>query len=433
MSTRHMDEDICLEYLTGELAEEAKASFDGHLGNCAACRLRVEQYRQILREGLPSIADELVDDVSLDPSSWSMEEGEKRLYLAVENEDAVLVSGERRSALGVYGAAWLETLRQWMGSKILVPRVLPAVVIAASVVGAFVLADSIYRLGVKHGKDQTHVAQAPPRDDGSLRAQFESLMREKESIQSGLTMRGSLIAQLRTQIEQQRKQNELLAEKLAAANQQGQEQTRQISSQRDEFTRRLEDQQAVLAAMQKKLDTIQQTGSADAIRVVSLENRIQQMSQLLRDKDATIDERDRMLASDRDIRELMGARDLYMAEVYEVGGNGKKKKPYGRVFLTKGKSLIFYGYDLDQQPGLKNASTFQAWGMRGPDRSSALNLGIMYIDNSANKRWFLRCDDPKALEEINAVFVTVEPDGQSREPRGKQVLFAYLKEEPNHP
>jgi hypothetical protein len=57
----------------------------------------------------------------------------------------------------------------------------------------------------------------------------------------------------------------------------------------------------------------------------------------------------------------------------------------------------------------------------------------MYVDNSANKRWVLRFDDPNVLKEINAVFVTVEPDGQSRFPRGKQVLFAYLKEEPNHP
>jgi hypothetical protein len=203
--------------------------------------------------------------------------------------------------------------------------------------------------------------------------------------------------------------------------------------QRDGVASKLEEQQAVLSETKKKLETLEQAGTNDGLRMASLENRIQQITQLLKDKDATIDEQQRLLASDRDIRELMGARDLYMAEVYEVGGNGKKKKPYGRVFLTKGKSLIFYGYDLDQQPGLKNASTFQAWGMRGPDRSSALNLGIMYIDNSANKRWFLRCDDPKTLEAINAVFVTVEPDGHSRAPRGKEVLFAYLKEEPNHP
>jgi len=46
---------------------------------------------------------------------------------------------------------------------------------------------------------------------------------------------------------------------------------------------------------------------------------------------------------------------------------------------TKGKSLVFYAYDLDQQAGAKNA-TFEAWGRRGPDRQQALSLGTFYKD-----------------------------------------------------
>jgi hypothetical protein len=62
----------------------------------------------------------------------------------------------------------------------------------------------------------------------------------------------------------------------------------------------------------------------------------------------------------------MGARDLYIAEVHDVSRTGTDKT-YGRVFYAKGKSLIFYVYDLDAQPGLRNAGSFQAWGRRGPD------------------------------------------------------------------
>ena len=47
------------------------------------------------------------------------------------------------------------------------------------------------------------------------------------------------------------------------------------------------------------------------------------------------DERqDELLSHDRDIRELMGARDLYIAEVYDIAGSGATQKPYGRVFYT---------------------------------------------------------------------------------------------------
>jgi hypothetical protein len=129
----------------------------------------------------------------------------------------------------------------------------------------------------------------------------------------------------------------------------------------------------------------------------------------------------------------MGARDLYIAEVYDVARTGETQKPYGRVFYTRGKSLIFYAYDLDQQTEAKKVNTFQAWGRRGPDRQQALNLGIFYQDDGARKRWILKCDDPKTLAQIDGVFVTVEPNGGSHRPSGKSLLFAYLKIDPNHP
>ena len=129
----------------------------------------------------------------------------------------------------------------------------------------------------------------------------------------------------------------------------------------------------------------------------------------------------------------MGARDLYIAEVHDVARDGHTQKPYGRVFYTKGKSLIFYAYDLDHQTELKQASTFQAWGRRGPDREQAINLGVFFEDSASKKRWILKCEDPKTLAQIDAVFVTVEPNGGSHKPSGKSLLFAYLKVDPNHP
>jgi len=62
-----------------------------------------------------------------------------------------------------------------------------------------------------------------------------------------------------------------------------------------------------------------------------------------------------------------------------------------------------------------------------------LNLGIFYQDSVSKKRWVLRFDDPRALDQINAVFVTVEPRGGSHKPSGRPLLFASLKIEPNHP
>lgn len=159
--------------------------------------------------------------------------------------------------------------------------------------------------------------------------------------------------------------------------------------------------------------------------------QIDSLSEQLRDGTATIDRQEQLLAHDRDIRELMGARKLLISEIYDVGQEGETQKPFGRIFYTKEKSLVFYAFDLDQQPGVKDASTFQAWGKRG--EGGALNLGIFYKDSTTNKRWVLKFDNPKALSEINAVFVTVEPRGGSQKPTGKPLLVASLRVDANHP
>jgi hypothetical protein len=163
-------------------------------------------------------------------------------------------------------------------------------------------------------------------------------------------------------------------------------------------------------------------------------------TQLVRDRELELEQRENQVAKDqdllehdRDIRELIGARDLYIAEIHDVSGNGETNKTYGRIFYTRGKRLVFYAYDLDAQHGVQEASTFQAWGRRGPNKQQALNLGVFYEDNANKKRWVLRADNPKSLEDIDAVFVTIEPNGGSQHPSGKQLLFAYLRINPNYP
>ena len=59
---------------------------------------------------------------------------------------------------------------------------------------------------------------------------------------------------------------------------------------------------------------------------------------------------------------MMGARQLYIADVFDVDREGQTRQPFGRVFYTKGKSLVFYAFDLDRRSGDHNAKAFQAWG-----------------------------------------------------------------------
>ncbi len=431
MSSQHLSYDLCLDYVTGELSVDERQSFEGHLGECSQCRQSVKEYRTILRSGVPLVADDAVDDLTLDSVPWSIEEGEKRLYAGIETQAGT--RGPFEHAMDGTGPLPRKTSGVRLASFLIPSDLRVHFAAVAALILALALGISIYRIGLKRGREQSHAVAQSKSDAASWRAQLESLGHQRDQLDSSLRDRELVISGLRGQLKEQQKQNEALQTALQSAGEETREQAEKVSAERNTLANRVADEQALLAVTEKKLDALEQAKTSDALRVTSLENQIHLMSQLLKDKDATIDEQQRFLASDRDIRNLMGARDLYIAEVYDVGGNGKRRKPYGRVFYTKGKSLIFYAYDLDQQPGVKEASTFQAWGLRGPDRNAALNLGVMYVDNSTNKRWVLRFDDPEALQKVNAVFVTVEPNGGSPAPRGKQVLFAYLGEEPNHP
>jgi hypothetical protein len=195
----------------------------------------------------------------------------------------------------------------------------------------------------------------------------------------------------------------------------------------------LESAQADAQSLRAELTALETKSAQETIRAGQLEAKVNDLTQALQARESEVDQQRQLLAHDRDIRDLMGARDLYIAEVYDVERSGEMRKPYGRLFYTKEKSLVFYAYDLDQQAGLRDASTFQAWGRRGPDRERALNLGIFFQDNAAKKRWVLKFNDPKTLSQIDAVFVTLEPNGGSSKPSSKPLLFAYLRIEPNHP
>jgi len=270
----------------------------------------------------------------------------------------------------------------------------------------------------------------------ALEQQMSDVGHERVVLKAELVDRDKVTGDLRRQVQQQLAT--LIEMKSTQANleqslQNAEALKQQGSQERASLTQKLDFTEASLHTVQAQLDSVRQQKSDDQLRVASLEERNKDLSSQLREREQTINDQAELLAHDRDIRELMGARDLYIAEVYDVARDGATQKPYGRVFYTRGKSLIFYAYDLDQQANVKNASTFQAWGRRGADKEQALNLGIFYEDNAAKKRWVLKSDNTHALDQIDAVFVTVEPNGGSHKPSGKPLLFAYLKVDPNHP
>ena len=426
--------ELCAVATSGQLTGEEQKRLREHLAACSSCREAMQQYGLVAGKSIPAIAAHETPQ-SVDPGpAWSLEKAEAALFerIAREEQGATPVHGHQAQAKQgndtnrAFPFAGAATWRRvWT-------------LYATGILLSIALGVSAYFVGIRRGVSTATSVPSQPNVQRqlALEEQLSDAGHEREIARAQIAQRDREIADLRRQLElqsaeinQMRVEQDRLAQYLNAGDTSRQD----LIQQRAQLAQKFEAAQANAQDLQKKLDSLQQQSSQETTRAKVLEAKVNDLTQQLHERNAAIDQQRQLLAHDRDIRELIGARDLYIAEVYDVSRDGVTQKPYGRVFYTKGKSLIFYAYDLDQQPGLKNARTFQAWGRRGPDRQQALNLGIFYIDSEAKKRWVLKFDDPKTLAQIDAVFVTVEPNGGSHKPSGKSLLFAYLRVDPNHP
>ena len=425
--------ELCAVSTSGELTEEEKTKLQKHLAGCPQCREAMREYQAAADIGAPLFAAEAEGELPLKRETWSVESAQAAFGKRLAQKNAATRSEPSRPEI-----LRASELPEQNGKPLLSEHWntvwLP---FAAAILFAATLGIYAYRAGIRRGAENAPAPQATiEKPTAGLQQQISDAGHDREVLIAQMAERDKMIASLRHQVEEQSAEITKLKDAqvtLESASKTSDEEKQRLAVNEAAATLKLDAAQASLQKTQKELDAVQALRSRDDAGSKALEAKVGELTQLLRDRDSTIDQQQELLAHDRDIRELMGARDLYVAEVFDVAKDASTQKAYGRVFYTKSKSLIFYAYDLDHHPGFKNASTFQAWGQRGPDKSQALNLGVFYEDNVSKKRWVLKFDDPKKLDQIEAVFVTVEPNGGSQKPSGKPFLFASLKIEPNHP
>jgi hypothetical protein len=425
--------ELCAVSTSGQLSEEDQRRLQEHLAVCSSCRTALQQYEAIIRHAIPAIRTEETPEHLEAGGAWSDKQADSTLYARIPRD---------AGGGGIEPNGPIPPHRETSSRRVLAPESAAAwrsvwALYAAGILLFIALGFCAYEVGIRRGTHVANVTAAPhTQDQISLEEKLSDASHEAEVARAQVEQRDDLVADLRRQLEQQRaKMDQMKAsqEQSDVALRNADAGRQELIQKETEAEQKFNAAQLTAQALETKLNSIAEQPSQDAKRAATLDARVNELTNLLRQRDATVDQQQELLAHDRDIRELMGARDLYVAEVYDVARTGATQKPYGRVFYTKGKSLIFYAYDLDQQTIAKNVSTFQVWGRRGPDREQPFPLGIFYEDNAAKKRWVLKLDDPKLLAQVDAVFVTIEPNGGSRKPSGKPLLFAYLRVDPNHP
>jgi hypothetical protein len=412
-------QELCALSTTGELTAEEWARLTEHLAHCVVCREAKRQYERVVDTAIPALGAESVADENGEdaPGVWSLEEAEATLMESLRDEP---VPSGGRPILSTTPSRWEKARRYAVAALILV---------ACGLAG--------YRIGTHQGtRPNAAVVPAgstapgnPPRLDPAVTAAIPA---QQGKTPTADDQAAALRSQARLTQEELTKLKDQLSHVESELAERNADLDRSVQDRAD-LNGKLAEAQSNELSLEARLSLIGKATSEDAQQSLALKERVNDLSAAIKEKDRQIAEERDLLERDRDIRNLISARNLYIAEIYDVAQSGDTQKPFGRVFYTKDKSLIFYGYDLDQQPGIKKAAAFQAWGGRGADRQHAVSLGLLYKDDANQKRWVLKFNDAKTISQIDAVFVTVEPEGGSAKPSGKPLLFTYLRLDPNHP
>lgn len=428
--------ELCALSTAGQLTEEEHNRLEDHLVVCSDCRDALREYESVVEDAIPTIGAE--QSTRIDPGpGWSQSKAEKAFFerLSTEGEHQSAPRVEKNRVPAVFHpvlptAAESPWRHVWM-------------LYAAGLLLFVTLCFTAYWLGVSRGTSIARSTSSRPsvpspaesKSVASLEEQLSDAAYERELAHAQISARDKSVATLRRQLQRQALEiarMRAVQERLEANLQSDKAGRQDLVQQRADLMRKLEVAESESQAVQHQVDLLTQQSLRETAQAKSLSTKVDDLTRLLQDREAALNQQDELLAHDRDIRELIGARNLYITEVYDTDEKGATRKPYGRVFYTKEKSLIFYAYDLDQQSG-ERAGTFQAWGRRGSDWKQAVSLGIFYEDNTSKRRWVLKSQDPKTLAQIDAVFITVEPHGGSDKPSGKPLLFAYFNTAPNHP
>ncbi len=233
-----------------------------------------------------------------------------------------------------------------------------------------------------------------------------------------------------TELEKTRLQNELKEASRQIDN--IQEARNRDASEMAQLKASADESRNAMTALNAQLRSLQDAQAAKDADLVAASFHLHDLEDKLSVQTASA-ERERELmtvTSGSEMRDVIASRNLHIIDVADVE-NGGVRKPFGRVFYTEGKSLIFYAYDLSNTKGRQ---TFFAWGRREGDPNTPRALGALHNDDPTQNRWVFRTSDTKVLAQIDSVYVTLEPNERPGDkPRGEKLLIAYLGTPANHP
>lgn len=406
--------ELCALALSGQIAPREREELEGHLSTCVECRTELGDFAQITT-AFPRIAD--------GQSHVSVPAGVTERFLARARSEGIPLSRKRgvrevekssrpsRALLLAFAAILAALAATYLVARLILTHhaFLPA---SARIFapGAKPLPPALIESSTGEAQDRRS------QENADMKAQIEHLREDLANLSA--KMKSDQDA-LHTEEAEKRNLGVRVAEAetSAAGLRQG-----------------LAEREAEAAQLKTEFEKLKTAKEADAIAFRAEENELNVMREQMANLEVKLQESEQLSEVANEAKDLVVARKLHIVDVNDTDGNGRKERPFGRIFYAEGKSLKFYAYDLADPRKLNAKISFYVWGSKEGTTKSVKNLGIFHNDDVNDRRWVLEFKDAQVLAQIDCVFVTAESDKKLvTQPTGRQILFASLGRNANHP
>jgi hypothetical protein len=395
-------EALCALAAGGLLEGAELIEFEAHMKECSECRSDYGELSGLVTRDLPQTRAtfrQKLAEMRAKPLPYS-----RQRFLRRARAEGIVFSSEVEAA--VHSQPWY-----FRPVSILVPLAAVAVVAVS--------------LAVYHSRQTPDTARAK---DAAAAQQMAELQRQNSALTAAQSQLNASLAAQQREIQTLRAQlgnAATTAENLQRSREKSSSQTAQLLEES-------RNQEKLLAEARDEAVRSSQLRIGDEASMVEQQARITELSNKLRVASATLDMERQLVAAGKDIPELMAARQLHVIDVRDTDQDGNSKKAFGRIFLTEGKTLTFFAFDLNEGQVATAKRGFQVWALSDSGKNSPRSLGLLHVDAKSTGRWVLKVESPELVKEISSVFVTVEPADGGKQPSGQKMLYAFLGEA-NHP
>lgn len=429
-------EEICAAAAVGQASAAELGELERHASVCVTCR---EEYSKCLDLAARQFAAmERIPELSADETEacFNSEGFARRFFERAEQEGINFsrhATEEGRGILPASLAFWRRPRPAWW-----IPVLAPAAAaILLIVTSGLYLQERATQTTKQAGLRVQDKSPAPAASSNDFNQRLSDLNNANVKLESQVQQ---LATELRDADRQLQDADSHLSKLNGDLDSTAQDRGR-VTIERDALAARLQDLQQQLAASEaqvsatnQQLAALRSEANMSSAELASADLKIHDLTDQLEEQSVTAEKERQLLSMGHDVTDLMGARNLHIVDVVDTDPRGKNRPAFGRVFFTEGKSLVFYAFDLDEAKVEKAGYQYRIWAKQERQDSHVQSLGMFYSDDKTERRWVFKCNDPKVLNEIDSVFVTLEPSNADPvHPKGSELMYAYLRGQPNHP